>query len=232
MTVRDTRTQRVFGRLRADILSGRLQPGQRLPFGVLAQRYDASVGVLREGLSRLAEQGLVESEPRHGFRVTQVSADDLLDLTSARIAVETMVLRDAIARGDVRWESSLVAAHHLLEHTPEVAPDDPRRLTEEWAAAHAAFHGTLLKACANRRLRQIAEALRAESELYRRWSRQFGTEDDRDVSTEHRLLCEAVLARDAERATKLLEAHIRRTATGLAEMEEVPQDGSAQALDG
>lgn len=64
-----TRTDDVHARLRADILSGRLLPGQRLKFPDLAARYEASVGVIREALIRLAERGLVRSEAHLGFQV-------------------------------------------------------------------------------------------------------------------------------------------------------------------
>src|SRR3954451_12984440 len=64
-----TRSEQVFSQLRTDILSGRLLPGTRLRFADLTERYDCSTSVVREGLSRLAEQGLVQSEPQHGFHV-------------------------------------------------------------------------------------------------------------------------------------------------------------------
>jgi DNA-binding GntR family transcriptional regulator len=56
-----TRGEGVYARLRGDILAGHLQPGSRLPFAKLCARYGTSVGVLREGLSRLVEQGLVHA---------------------------------------------------------------------------------------------------------------------------------------------------------------------------
>src|SRR4051812_41344464 len=72
-----TRGEQVYAQLRTDILSGRLLPGARLRFADLTDRYDCSTSVLREGLSRLAEQGLVQSEPQHGFHVTSLSQEDL-----------------------------------------------------------------------------------------------------------------------------------------------------------
>lgn len=67
---KQTLSDDVRARLRADILSGRLLPGYRLKFPLLSARYDVSVSVLREALVRLAEQGLVQSEPHQGFVVT------------------------------------------------------------------------------------------------------------------------------------------------------------------
>src|SRR5258708_10228550 len=91
-----TRGEQVYAQLRADILSGRLPPGTRLRFADLTERYDSSTSVLREGLSRLAEQGLVQSEPQHGFHVTSLSLEDLDDLTTARCELEGLVLKMSI----------------------------------------------------------------------------------------------------------------------------------------
>jgi DNA-binding GntR family transcriptional regulator len=172
----DTRAEAAYARMRADILTGRLLPGQRLLTAELTARYGASVGALREGLSRLAEQGLVTSEPRHGFRVKPVDREDLIHLTDARKAIESLVFRRSLEAGDLAWESRLVAAHHVLDGTPQLSDEDPRRVNEAWAAAHSTFHSVLLEACPNGRLRDIASGLRDAAELYRRWSRHLGRE--------------------------------------------------------
>lgn len=217
MTSSPTRTESVYQALRADILGGRLLPGSRLRFAELCVRYEASMSVLREGLSRLAEQNLVVAEPQHGFRVTPVSVEDLQDLTDARLALEGLVLRRAIEEGDVAWESRLVAAHHTLERTSIQGTDDPELFNEDWTVAHAAFHGALLEGCTNVRLRTMASTLRDSAELYRRWSKRAGDRAGRDIPAEHRAILDAVLARDADRAVELLTAHIGRTTDVLVE---------------
>ena len=211
-----TRGEDVYARLRGDILAGRLQPGSRLPFAELCARYGTSVGVLREGLPRLVEQGLVVAAPQQGYRVTPLSAEDLQHLTEARTAIETLVLREAIAHGDVAWESRALAAHHTLTRTPQLNPDDPQSVNEDWSAAHAVFHAELLAACPNPRLRAIARSLRDSAELYRRWTLPVGNDSNRDVSGEHTAILEAAtVARDPERAVTLLAEHLRRTARVL-----------------
>ncbi|MDT3445807.1 MULTISPECIES: GntR family transcriptional regulator [unclassified Pseudofrankia] len=207
---RQTQTDRVYDVLRADILAGRLPPGAKLPFADLCTRYSTSVGVVRESLSRLSAQGLVVSEPQIGFRVTPLTHTDLLALTEARIFVEGHVIRLSIQNGDVEWEAALVAAHHTLERTSQTVPEDPHRLSEEWAAAHARFHAVALQACPNRRLLDIAESLRASAELYRRWSVPLGA-STRDVPAEHRRILAAALAGEAEEAAAALCDHIART---------------------
>jgi DNA-binding GntR family transcriptional regulator len=89
-------------------------------------------------------------------------------------------------------------------------------LLEDWVAAHQRFHEALIAACPNQRLRAIASTLRNAAELYRHWSRQAESATSvRDIGDEHRRLVEAVLARDAHEAVRLLELHLRKTAETL-----------------
>jgi DNA-binding GntR family transcriptional regulator len=205
-----TRADAVHARLRSDILAGRLQPGARLKFPDLGDRYEASVGVIREALARLVGQGLVCSEAHQGYTVVPISEGDLADLTTARLEIEAAAFRHAVIDGDVAWEARVVSAHHVLSRTPLADPDDAGRMSDEWARVHAAFHDALLSGCGNRRLRDIARGLRAEADLYQRWSVSLG-EPDRDIDAEHRGLLEAALSRDADLAVERLREHIGHT---------------------
>ena len=226
-TAAPTRTEHVYARMRADILAGHWTPGSKLPFAELVARYGGSTSVIREGLTRLVEQGLVLAEPQHGFRVVALSIDDLVDLTTARCELEGLVLRLSIEAGDLEWESAIVAAQHTLERTPMTArageesagegrtggaDDDPGALSDEWRAAHARFHNALIAGCPNVRLRTMASSLRDAAELYRSWSGPLGHDQHRDIPAEHEAIAAAALARDADRAVAELTKHLRRTA--------------------
>ena len=206
-----TRQEEAYTAIRADILSGRLEPGQKLPFSDLAASYPFSIGVIREALSRLVEQELVVSAPQQGFSVTPISARDLVNLTVARREIESLTLRHAVAEGSVAWQSEVLAAHHRLASIPIVYAEDTARVSEEWAQAHSTFHETLLLGCDNPRLTSVATQLRASAELYRRWSVPLGHGEARDIASEHRALMDAVLARDADLACRLLDEHISMT---------------------
>lgn len=225
-----SRGERAYASIRSDILAGRLRPGGRLPFAGLCSRYGASMGVLREALSRLAEQRLVVLEPQQGYRVVSLSADDLVDLTSARVQIETLVLREATANGDLAWESRLLAVHHTLARTPVTSADEPDRLSEAWTAAHAEFHSALLAGGSSRRLRAIAEGLRDSAELYRQWSVPADRGHARDIAAEHRALLDAALDRDAETAAAVLTAHIEYTTRLLLGRPAEEPDGSRSAI--
>ncbi|MCI9889528.1 FCD domain-containing protein [Micrococcales bacterium 31B] len=209
-------TDAVHARLRADILAGLYEPGEKLKFADLCARYGASVAVVREALTRLVEQGLARSEPRIGFRVTPLSRVDLDDLTRVRCDLEGLALRYCIEAGDVDWESRLVAAHHVLDRTPLLAADGPHRVSDEWEHAHGAFHAALISGCGSPRLLAMAASLRDAAELYRRWSQP--RDRRRDVAAEHSALLQAALGRDAELAVRLLREHFERTSHALVDL--------------
>lgn len=225
-----TRHEAVFSRLRSDILTGRLQPGSKLPFSELCEHYEVSVGVIREALSRLLEQGLVRSAPQQGYFVTAISRSGLVHLTTARREIETLTLRLAIADGDTVWESEVLAAHHRLAQCPETTDDDPDRISEEWASLHQVFHETLLRGSGNPWLIDIAVDLRASAELYRRWSVPKGHEHARDIAGEHRAITDAAIARNAELASALLARHISLTTELLLESGLVDDDALDDAM--
>lgn len=210
-----TRVDAVYIQVRADILAGRLHPGDKLLLADLTQRYDAKMGTVREALLKLAsEEDLVVAEPQVGFRVRPISTDDLEELTEARQVMEAEVFRISIEQGDLEWESRVIASHHRLTRIPQMDPDDPARISDEWARAHADFHETLLSGCTNARLRNVALTWRAAAELYRRWS-VTTPHQGRDIAAEHRALCEAAVAREVDRGVDLLRAHISTTTQAL-----------------
>jgi DNA-binding GntR family transcriptional regulator len=203
-------TQFAHDRLRADLLACRLKPGERLVINQLCQKLNVSLGAVREALSRLTSEGLVIAEPQRGFRAAPISADDLKDLTAVRIEIELLCLKDSIANGDVRWEAQLVAANHLLAHTPARTSGDFRLLNEAYAVAHRSFHEALVAGCKSPWLLRLRALLYDQSERYRRLSLPLA-ERERDVNSEHRAITEAALARDVPRAASLLTAHLERT---------------------
>jgi len=207
-------TAKVFEALRADILACRFAPGQRLKIGELCDRFEVSLGAIREALARLAAEGLVVAEAQRGFTVAPVSKADLADLTTTRVEIEGLALRRAMLFGDVAWEAGLAAAFDRLSRLPERANEDSARVSDDWADAHQAFHLALVAGCNSPWLLRLRSVLFEQSERYRRLSVRAGRKD-RDVLAEHRAIMDAALERDAERAIGLLSEHILLTTRGL-----------------
>lgn len=210
-----TRADNMHAALRADILSGRLVPGQRLRFQELEARYGSSVGAAREALTRLVAENLVSVQPRQGYRVTTLSPDDLADLVQARVEVESLACRLSVDAGDMAWEGRLVAAHHVLART-SFAADNGTVPSRTWAAAHRDFHLALISACPNRRLLTFAGSLREEAALYQIWAVAAHSPQHRDElreqrMPEHRALLDAAVDRDADKVKQLMREHLAQT---------------------
>jgi DNA-binding GntR family transcriptional regulator len=204
-----SRTTFVFEELRSDLLDGRIMPGTRLKLPALAERFNLSMTVIREALTRLAEQGLVVVTPKRGFSVMELSVDDLEDLTYVRVELETFALRASIEQGSLEWETQVVGALHALNRTEQLHPDGTFNV--EWFGCHRAFHHALLAGSGSPRLLSLTTTERDRAELYRAWARSLAHDEQRDVRGEHQNLADLALARDTEGAVKALAEHIRRT---------------------
>lgn len=207
-----TKSHRAYAQIRAGILTCRLMPGTKLNIAALAGELDVSLGAVREALSMLQSEALVVSEPQRGYTVSPVSPKELADITEARIAIEALCLRTSIERGDLAWESRLVAAWHRLSRLSQSEAGKEQHLSEVWSRAHADFHAELVGACGNDWLLRMRAMLYEQSERYRRMSVPLQTEK-RDVPAEHKAIFDAVMDRDIERAVTALENHLRKTAT-------------------
>ncbi len=203
-------TEAAYVTLRADLLSCRLRPGEKLNIGQLATQIGVSLGAVREALSRLTSEGLVTAEMNRGFRAAPVSEIDLLDLTSTRMELETACLRRSIKSGGVEWETAIVAAHHRMSRTPERVENDASRISDAWAEAHREFHAALVSACDSAWRTRLRDFLYDQTERYRRLSAP-ALPRERNLDSEHRALMDATLSRDEELACRLLCEHLRAT---------------------
>lgn len=190
----------------ADILRGAWGPGERLQPHRLAEDYKVSTTVVREALSRMAGDGLVIVQPNRGFFIPDLQPQELRDITELRCVSEALAIRLAIERGDLEWESELIATHHLLARTPRRDPETGRT-SNEWMRAHRAFHAKLLEASSCAPMLRLAENLGASTELYRRWAAPTQAGAKRDVEAEHKAILDATVARDPELAARLLREH-------------------------
>src|SRR5215210_7548920 len=93
-------TAAVANALQQDLVAGRYMPGEKLPIVRLAKDYGVSAGAVREALSRLISEGLVEFNEQRGFRAAPVSSAALMDITRTRIMIDAHALGEAIRLGD------------------------------------------------------------------------------------------------------------------------------------
>src|SRR5215471_16800285 len=137
----------VLMQMRADIIACRLMPNDRLRVEALRERYGMSISPLREALMRLEAEGLVELEQNKGFRVSEVSHENLSDLMRTRIEIEGIALRWSIEKGGVDWEANLLSAFHRLSRQSKIDPAAPGVISDAWWREHSHFHAALVAAC-------------------------------------------------------------------------------------
>jgi len=205
-----------YERLRQEIVGGRLIPGEKLRVDALRDRYEIGGSPLREALARLSAEGLVAQQEQRGFRVSAISADDLIELTRTRCWVNEIALRDAIAHGDVTWEESIVLAFHRLKRTPLRFPNDPT-VNADWNRLHRSFHVALVAACRSRWMLDFHDTLFDCAERYRNVVAVLSHED-RDSVGEHAAIMEATIGRNIDLAISLLNAHFERTTSLLLKL--------------
>src|SRR5262245_13219767 len=210
-------TIKAYSKLRAQIISGTLAPGQRLKVETLRDLIEVGATPIREALSLLTSDGLVERLDKRGFRVSGVSLAEYDDLHRTRCWFEERALRESIAEGGQVWEDRLVLVHHRLRRLPRVLENETgMHSNPEWERMHKLFHMSLLSASPSKTLLQFCDQLHDRLNRYRSVA-AVNTHQPRDWKSEHDLIAEAVLDRNADLAVSRLTQHYSRTTTILME---------------
>lgn len=196
-------------RLRAEIISGALAPGERLVEEHLTRRFGTSRAPLREALRLLGEQGLVEHLPRRGVRVTELSARDMDELFSLRDALERFAMRTALAGGPPEPARMAELTDSLAEMERATERADPLGRAE----AHRRFHLALVALAGHQHLLRVYEPVILKLQLCMSTNlrREAAQASPLDSLARHRRLHDALLSGDLERVLETLSGHGART---------------------
>ncbi|MBB5159487.1 GntR family transcriptional regulator [Saccharopolyspora phatthalungensis] len=185
--------------IRGRILGGELAPGSTLTSSGLAGELGVSRSPVREALSRLELEGLVERTVA-GYLVPLRSAEEILEICDARIALDAAATQAAARHAS---ELDLARLEHLLEQSRQAKDTADRlRLDHE-------FHLALRAAGRNSTISRLLDGL--ETRLAAHDSTSTSAPDNLElISHEHRRILEAVRDRDAEKARAEMTAHQTR----------------------
>ncbi len=194
-------------RLRSEILSGALAPGERLVEEQLTRRFGTSRAPLREALRLLGQQGLVEHLPRRGVRVAELSTRDVDELFTLRDALERFAMDRALAGGARPPSEDLRIATERMERA--AAQGDAL----EQSAAHRAFHLALVGLSGHGHLLRVYEPILLQLQLYMATNlrREAQEASPREGALRHRRLHDAVASGDLEAVHTELAHHGART---------------------
>lgn len=204
-------THRAYVALRRMILVGELPPGQKLKIEQLRSLLDTGASPIREALSLLTSDHLVERVDQRGFRAAATSKENFEEILTLRCALEEMALRQSIAGATDAWEEALVVAHHKMAR-------QSRDNAEAFEARHKAFHMALLDSCDSPILLKFCSQLYDLNIRYRYLAGRSLAYQTRDIAAEHGAILNAAIERDADMAAKRLLEHYRRTGAFLADL--------------
>lgn len=195
--------QDVADRLREKIFARELEPGAWIDELKLAGEWGISRTPLREALKVLAVEGLVTMKVRRGAYVTEMSRDDVGQVYRMLALLESDAAGEVAAAASDEQIAELRALHQRLEKQT--------RQRDAFFATNEAFHLKVLEIAGNRWRSQIVTDLRKVMKLNRHHSLLKRGRITESLD-EHRALMDALQARDARRATRLMREHF---ASGL-----------------
>lgn len=192
-------------RLRGEILSGALAPGERLVEEQLTRRFGTSRAPLREALRLLGQQGLVEHLPRRGVRVAELSPRDIDELFGLRDALEQYALRTALSGGPPAPD----AVHRLRAAADRMERGVTDGGSLDQAAAHREFHLAMVALAGHHHLLRVYEPVLLQLELYMATNmrREARVRSPTEGGQRHRRLHDAVAGGDVEQALAELARH-------------------------
>lgn len=210
-TSNQSATQRAYIRLRRDIIAGDLAPGVRLKVDDLKVKLNTGASPVREALSLLTSDQLVERLDQRGFRVAQANREQFNEILNLRCNLEALALKESLADGDETWEESLVLSHHRLSKSDRADPD-------AFETSHKEFHMALIAKCKSPILLKFCSQLYDLNVRYRYMAGTSKGYSQRDVAREHADILSSAVARDYDSCSERLISHYRQTGAFLAEL--------------
>lgn len=153
------RTQ-VADQLRQAIIRGDMKPGHAVTEANLARRFGVSRGPLREAMSQLQAEGLLVIVPYTGTHVIELSIDDVREIYSIRIALETLAFREMWPRRDALFIDELERRHQALLRASSQSD------SFESTSAEVNLHSLVYERCGHRLLLETWRRIAGRLQLY------------------------------------------------------------------
>lgn len=205
----------VYERILDLLLSGRLQPGDRVGIDSLAAQLDVSPTPVREALATLENTGLIQRNALRGYRVAPpLTVKQLNDLIDARRAVELCALHKAM-ENHLALEADLTPTHEadlrvIQElHLDTREPDADYSSYRAYFVADWAFHDVILRHSDNDYLIRMGQGLSFQAHRLRQTFGR-GVLDAPDAAREHAAILEAVRRGDQAAAVAAMEHHLEQ----------------------
>lgn len=207
-----TRSLNITEALREQLLQGEFPPHARLQEIALAERMGVSRTPIREALSVLARDGLLEYAPNRGYTVRHFSLDDILSAFRVRAVLEGLGCRLLAERGlpadtDTQLQHTIAWGDTLLQNTQL-----QQGQFDQWREMNKAFHLAILLATQNDLLIRFAKISRNIPIVFNGSFRWYSARDFRRSQDHHEVIYSAMKNRQPERADFMMQEHIMQAA--------------------
>jgi len=203
----------VYQKLRTEILDGSFKPGEKLRIENIGAMYSVGSNAVREALSRLSSERLVDRHEQRGFSVPAIALDDWRVLGRTRCWLETKALEESMRNRSDAWEEDIVVAFHRLSRYRS----DSAEGMSAWSTAHRNFHRALLANCGSPWLLEFCDILADHASRYVSIANAY-RRVPRNGPAEHELLMKATLNGTPEEACALLVDHYTQTLLTIEEL--------------
>jgi DNA-binding GntR family transcriptional regulator len=204
----------VADRLRADILSGSLLPGERLVELNLAQRYDVGRAAVRAALVELDGEGLVQREANRGATVRRVSLTEAIEITEARGVLEGLIARLAAERASDDERAELAAI--IADMETAVSGGEAGSYSE----LNRRFHRRLREIARHEVSQELVDNLRNRA-VHHQYRLSMVPGRSTESLEQHRAVADAVIAGDPAAAEAAMRAHLDSVAAVLRHWHEL-----------
>jgi DNA-binding GntR family transcriptional regulator len=213
----ETKTDVIYGRLKAMIYEGELGPGERLRLSQLAKRLGVSEMPIREALRMLQRDGFVEFESHRGAMVANVTWEYVYEAVLVRMYLEVLAVREAIPR---HTEITIRRAWETFARMDELAHEGRY---DDFSQANREFHRQLWAPCPIKLLKEEIETLWDRMWLVRSDTLfRLRSERTAEAQREHSSILEALQMGDTEAVATQMERHRANT---LAVWQDIVQEG-------
>lgn len=215
VVVDQTLSQQVYDQLHQRLRSGTLRPGTRLVNRTLAAELGTSTIPVREAISRLVSEGLLEFTPGAGAFVRSPDLHELGELYDVREALEVLAAAEAAKYANAPLIVELRAiCERFRQIAVTISPSKHATTTQfhHWLDAEEQFHTRLVAASRNRWLAKVVREIRIITQVFgaqRRASRLLTHAVAQATVEQHEEFLEILSRHDSDRAKTWMTTHIR-----------------------
>lgn len=195
---------KIYKKIRNEIIYGKLMPGERLPEIKLSKALGCSRAPLREAFNQLEREGFVYRKQNQGVVVSKSSPEEIIDYYSLLEILESQA---------VEWATNRLTSADLthlaeLNDSMKLVSMDDKKYIEKWASLNLAFHRFFSEKCGNEKMIWMVEEIRLRITRFRYLSFMLTTFND--YIRDHEAIIEALRQGNALEAKAAMKSHISR----------------------